>query len=385
MLRVGYAQIDISPGPDCGLLGFDFRPQQLPSGNAGVHDPLYARVFVFDDGGVPAVLVSLDLCILPNALARHLRNAVAEKLEIELERVIISCTHTHSGPLPELADAADDAECGDLCGGSQTEKVAAREYTHLLQAKLLDAVGAAAGLRYPVTMAVQEAPFGLGYNRRVMTPTGIRHCWNPGEQATLHPGPPTDPTLTVVALRQLAGPRSYLLFSIGVHGVGLGKTSRVVSADWPGLTCTILDALAPGTHAAFFSGAAGDTHPWVATQEDPAQLQPVAAAAASMVSLLAQSAQPVELPAEDTLRVATRTVKAGEIELDLSVWKIGPLYLVAAPVELFGALAVDLRRRLPGPVLLATVSNGWTGYWPTSSSISHSPSPGLQAQLALIS
>ena len=60
---------------------------------------------------------------------------------------------------------------------------------------------------------------------------------------------------------------------------------------------------------------------------------------------------------------ATTIVIRGH-ELDIAVWHVGDALVVAAPVELFGELAVDLRRRLERPVLLATLTNGWNGYWP---------------------
>ena len=61
MLRAGFARIDITPGTDCNLIGYEFRTTDLPPGNDGVHDPLSARVLVLDDGAAPAAVVSLDL------------------------------------------------------------------------------------------------------------------------------------------------------------------------------------------------------------------------------------------------------------------------------------------------------------------------------------
>lgn len=350
MLRAGFASADITPGPDCGLMGYEFRQQMLPPGNAGVHDPLFARALVLDAGDGPAALIGLDLAVLTNDVARRLRADVADTLGANADRVILACSHTHSGPFPQLP--AERA---------RPEQVA---YTETLSAALRDAVARAAGLLYPVTLGVQEAAFALGYNRRVPTPEGIKHCWGPQEFPDRTPGAMTDPACVVLALRRVGGPGELLLWSSGVHGVVLGKTSRVVSADWPGATCAMLDDLLPGRRSLFLAGAAGDTHPWIATQEDPARLATMARAASSFVDLLAQSTIPA--PGSDALRIATRTVDFGGGELDLSVWRLGPAWIIAAPVELFGALGHALRARLDAPMLLATVANGWTGYWPTA-------------------
>lgn len=47
------------------------------------------------------------------------------------------------------------------------------------------------------------------------------------------------------------------------------------------------------------------------------------------------------------------------------MWNLAGVQLAAAPVELFSELSVQLRQQVPGPLLVATNTNGWTGYWPT--------------------
>jgi hypothetical protein len=81
-----------------------------------------------------------------------------------------------------------------------------------------------------------------------------------------------------------------------------------------------------------------------------------------MVALLAQALR----PGHAELRTAARTVRIGKAELDLAVWRVGGCWIAAAPVELFSDLGLALRRRLSGPVIVATVADGWTGYWPTA-------------------
>ena len=362
MLKAGFARIDITPGRDCSLLGYEFRQQELPPGNAGVHDPLHARALVLaSDDGAPAVLVSCDLCILTVPMARLLRSAIAEAAHTTPDRVILATTHTHSGPFPNTAETAGHRGFLTTFAGDEARHPDA-EYTELLQQRLREAAASAAGLLVPVTVSVQQAPLGIAYDRRVMTPDGLRHCWNPQESPELQPGPAPDPTCVVLGLRQPGGPRQILLWSVAAHAVVLGKTSRVVSADWPGRACELLEGYIPGARSVFLQGASGDCHPWVATQEDPAQIEPVARAAASGVALLAEALRQADEPVR--LKTAVRTVTIGKAEMDLAAWAIGPAVLAAVPVELFGRPAMDLRRRTGRPLLLATCGNGWTGYWP---------------------
>jgi hypothetical protein len=359
MWRAGFASEDITPDRTVGLIGYEFRQQKLSQGNAGAHDPLLVRVLAVTDGRTTALLVTLDLGILEPLVARRLRGRVADHVGIPVSNVILACTHGHSGPLPCEPDALPVAPEAPIAFPKPDP-----DWSRRVERAILDAASCAKALTYPVSIGVREAPFGIAYNRRV--PTGrnrIGHCWNPQESPELNPAGTPDPAFVVAVLRQTNGPRRYLVLNAGAHGVALGKTSRVVSADWPGAACRLLDGDMPHTHSMFLAGACGDTHPWIATQEDPAMMERVGRAAASFAAVLAEAAAPAAGTA-DRLVIAGRTVTFGADDVDLTAWRLGRLTIVALPVELFASLGAALRRRIGGPVLLATCANGWHGYWP---------------------
>lgn len=358
MWRAGFASENITPSAGVDLIGYEFRQQKISSGNAGVHDPLFVRAMALHDGHSTAVLLSLDLAILETNVARHIRAKVAEHVEIPCANVILACTHTHSAPLACVPEATPVLSQSPI-GFPQPD----RDWSRSLEQRICDAAARATALTYPVTIGIREASFGIAYNRRVPGRRGkVGHCWNPQEYPGLNPGPSSDPACVVAVLRQTHGPRRFVILNVGAHGVSLGKTSRVVSADWPGAACRILDADGPHTHSLFLAGACGDTHPWIATQEDPAMMEKVGRAAASFAAVLAEATA----PAADGNRLvcASKTVKIGDDALDLTVWNVGGIALVALPVELFSSLGADLRRRAGMPMLLATCANGWHGYWP---------------------
>ena len=344
-LWAGHAVAEISPGPGFTPFGYDFRGERTTPGHAGVHDPLRCRVLVL--GGAAhsdqtLVLASFDLAVLPDDLVAAWRPLIAKHARTTPERVILAATHTHSAPFPDL-----------------TEKEGA--YLSKVRDAVMNAVARAEGLRFPVTPWFQAAPLGLGYDRRVKTPDGIKLNWNPQEYPDRPPQPALDPTCSLLEFRQANGPRRIVLWSHGAHPVVLGKTSAVMSADFPGRACDLIGEFLPETRAMFFMGASAHSHPWIATQENPARIEPVARAAASFVSLLSEGARPL---AAGPPRVARGTVKTGAGPLELSVVRLGELRLMAAPVELFEELALDLRRRAGGPVFLITLANGWHGYLP---------------------
>jgi len=338
-LRCGFGSSDITPHSSVPLMGYP-EPRGR-SGSDGVHLPLLARACVLKEGSRTAVLVGLDLCVLPNAACRRLRTEIAQSIDTDPASVLLSTSHTHSGPFP-----SDD-------------------YLQTVQPKIIDAVRRANDLCHPVTAWIQEAALGLGYNRRVLVDGTIRMCWNPQTSADHPPRPAPDPTCTLLQFRQVNGPRQVNVWSLGAHPVVFGKASRMISSDYPGAACTWLDANIPDGKSMFVLGAAGNVHPWMATQEDPRNVDRIGETAGGFVRTLAQATRPIPAIKDgENLVCRSKTVVIRGHELDIAVWHVGAAFVVAAPVELFGELAVDLRRRLERPVLLATLTNGWNGYWP---------------------
>jgi hypothetical protein len=361
-LLAGWAESPLPTERDESLLGYDFRQERLAPGNDGELDPLSARAIVLRQGQSGLALVALDHCVVSVAFARRLRAVVATATGLPESAAIVACTHTHSAPLahdPELAhDLAAALPHVDAAAGAPAE----RRVADRLLAATGEAAARAAGLLVPVEAAAAAAPCGLSYRRRVAQPDGgVRLCWNPEEQHDLSPEPGADPTLAVLHLRRAMSGRSCLLFSLGAHPVCLGKTSRVVSADWPGAARRAIAGHLPGCFPVFGLGACGDAHPWLATQDDPAALGLLGGAAGGLTAVLARAARPAP-----GLAVLSETVRIGRAELDLTAVAVGRATVLAAPVELFQPLAAELRRRVPGPLILLTNANGWTGYWPAA-------------------
>jgi len=359
-LRAGFAKAEITPDRSADLMGYGLAHRGR--GNDGVNDPLFVRACCLKANDQAAYLVSFDLCVLPTDVARKMREHLCKELAAPPENVLLAATHTHSGPYPSA------------------------EYFQSITPKVINACRRAEGLTFPVTAAVREAPLGIAYDRRVMTDDGVKMCFGPQEFDHRTPTTAADPTCTLLALTQANGPRRYLLWSLGAHPVTLGKTSRVISADYPGRACEMLAAEEANTHALFTLGACGHSQPWIATQENPAGVEKVARAAASFVSLLAEGVRPITFEKDQPLLICvTKAVSISKTELDLTVWRLGDTCVVGAPVELFGELAVDLRRRLGGPVLLATLAGGWELYCPTAEALkaggyeAGATRPGFQA------
>ena len=91
--RVGSFETDISPSLGTHLIG-----GMAPRPCVNIKDPTRAKAIVVDNGETQAALVTVDLCM---AQREHLDRAKArlqERTGIAPENVLISATHTHTGP-----------------------------------------------------------------------------------------------------------------------------------------------------------------------------------------------------------------------------------------------------------------------------------------------
>lgn len=98
-LRVGAARADITP-PAAML---PFHPMHEEHPYTAIHDSLYARAVVMDDGQRRAVLVEIDEVQVPDA--RAMISEVARKASTDPSAVIVCVSHTHSTLHPDGRDS----------------------------------------------------------------------------------------------------------------------------------------------------------------------------------------------------------------------------------------------------------------------------------------
>src|SRR3954469_16214393 len=75
-----------------------YSSRNKPSEGA-VHD-LWAKALVLEDpAGQKAALVTLDLCGIDRDLSIEIRDALKSRHGLGRDRVVLACSHTHSGPV----------------------------------------------------------------------------------------------------------------------------------------------------------------------------------------------------------------------------------------------------------------------------------------------
>ncbi len=92
-LYAGVCETNITPPPDVWIGG-----QETIRRCEGVHDDLYARALVLDNGHKRVALIVADLMAGSEEWARGVRQAVADALHTDAGAVMLHCTHTRSGP-----------------------------------------------------------------------------------------------------------------------------------------------------------------------------------------------------------------------------------------------------------------------------------------------
>jgi neutral ceramidase len=380
MLRAGAAQIDITPLPGIPLTGFLFRLG--PS--TGIHDRLYARSLVLDTGAQRAVIISCDLLALDGSFVTAVRQDIRAATGIPESSIMISCSHTHSGPATVFL-----RDCGEV------DPV----YLQVLRKNLLKVTQEAIS-------NLVKAQMGTG---RGQVSEGVHNRRQPGEQV--------DPELGVVAFRGEQGQMLAILINYACHPVCLDHTNRLISADYPGFLAGELHKRT-GAVVLFTNGAAGDINPQ--QMGDFSYAEAIGKALASetihVLAYLSYSDsvtfhfanQMLELPlnpassideltaliaqhqkmllqveadvdvlqskhhramlgwAETTLTGASQKNLPTSIPAELQVFCLGPLVLVGVPGEIFNALGMQIKKfDTERQVLVLSYTNNDIGYIPT--------------------
>src|SRR5262245_43707732 len=98
--RAGAARVDITPDLGILIVG-SFNPTPATH----VHDPLYARTLVLDDGATKIAFVVVDNVGVPKIVCDEAKRMIAEATGLPKSHVLISSTHSHSaGSARERSD-----------------------------------------------------------------------------------------------------------------------------------------------------------------------------------------------------------------------------------------------------------------------------------------
>ena len=211
MTRTGFASQIITPVRDFPLAGyFNKRP------NRGVYDDLYVKVLLVEQNGLMGGFVVYDLCGSSPAFFDALRSAAKEAGLDFADNLMVSCTHTHTGP--EIRRNIDEQKQAYI------DEIIVKTVTALKEA--------AANLRESTFEAASVNSNPYAYVRRFWMKNG-KVVTNPGKcnPDIVKPDGDYDRTVSAVAVKQ-EGRIAAILVNLANHGDTIG--GDFVSADWFG-------------------------------------------------------------------------------------------------------------------------------------------------------
>ena len=93
-LKIGAARVRITPPDGTPMAGY-----YSDRGSTTVHDDLYAKALVIEKDGAKIAIISCDLISVPAEIVSKVRSIVEKTLGIKSDNVMVSATHSHTGPV----------------------------------------------------------------------------------------------------------------------------------------------------------------------------------------------------------------------------------------------------------------------------------------------
>lgn len=386
VFQVGAAKVDITPSAD-----------SLPKGFYSIHDNLFCRSIVIDNGTTSAALIAVDRGMIRTEFYEKITQKIESELNIPAMNIFISPSHTHSAPW-----------------GAGSE----------LETAVFESVKQAKDKLQPARISYNTGLSYLNINRDVIDP--VTRLWSQGPN---YEGP-SDKTVAVIRFSDYSGNPIAVYYNYAMHANTMFM-SGAISSDFPGVASKYVeDYYDDNLVALFSSGAAGDQNPIsikpmtdVAKQKTDALLASgkakdlgeaimmagfggdgevkidpkVLARQAQMITSLGQILgeeilRVMQLPqrADSTLRIyasqetitcpgreRTNTGREGApgtyvdgdpVHIKLSLLRLGDIALAGVNAEVYNIIAQELKKESPlNNTIVVTITNGAanSGYIPS--------------------
>jgi hypothetical protein len=244
--QVSEARLAVADGAGGGSLRAGVGKSDITTSAEGVviHDPLYAKALVLDDGRTRLAIIAMDAVAIGgigdigDAFLPELRSRIERELGIPGGNVLVNASHTH----PPGRLLCDDAEQVDRTFGAVSRAVA--------------------------SMAPVKVGAGLGYEDRIQINRTLRlkngKAWTirhanpcPPDEEVAAVGP-IDPQIGVLRVDRTDGRPLAVVYNFACHPL-IGVPGGGVTANFPGFASGVIEEnLGDGAMALFLQGAGGD-------------------------------------------------------------------------------------------------------------------------------
>lgn len=362
-LKVGVAKVDTTPANLAGLTNL-WRKQF-----AGVHDHIYVRALVFDNGRSSAAIVAADLVEFGDTMP--LRERIAKEVGIPADHLILTASHDHSAPRGGEVSPGATAQVG----GSGTAA-----YSAWLYDKIVEAVKQAKASEQPARMGLATGKADVNTNRDEYFPD--KKEWGLG----IAYDRPSDKTVWVVKFETLSGDPIAVLFNYAVHSVVAGPENDQLTGDLAGAAERYVESHYKDKVVALFTiGPAGDQNPkFIGPGQQPEEAAPIYPAVDAQGLILGAEVVRVAVrikdmtetarigAAEKILTCATRprqpapgqsTQQATDLKIHLGLIEVNDIAFTSVSGEVVTNIYYHLRQASPlKNTMMITLANDRVGY-----------------------
>jgi len=217
-IQAGAAKVNITP-----------QVEDLPPHFLGIHDSIYSRALVIDNGITAGALISVEVGFLSDPSWKRITEQIEDQLEIPASHILLSVTHTHSVPF--------------RMGGDKLEQ------------QIFTSVKEARDRMQPARMGSGSGVSYINVNRNIIDPETRRWWEGPNYDG------PSDKTVSGVYFESLKGNPIAVYYNYAMHAVITGQLD-MISGDVPGASSRYIEESYDNQVVALWSlGGAGDQNP----------------------------------------------------------------------------------------------------------------------------
>lgn len=345
---IGFGKVNLTPSHPVATAGYGKRLGRL---YGSVHDSIYVRSMVIDNGIRRIAIVSADLLIIPPTVTALLEQQLPN-IDFTLENTYLGATHTHNS----IGNWARGIP--SILYGSYDDSI-----VHFIVDKIKTSIAMATKNMIPATIKMDSVALREGVYNRVIDDA------------------PVDPLIRFLEIDR--SDSSKLVFiSYTAHATCLFSRDMVLSADYPGKLLQILESRGYA-FAMFMAGAVGSHGPaapdpswscvnWMAEriaekiQTNPGGLREMKKASMEMyrVPLVLSRPQPKVLH-DWRLRPWLFDAAFGEYPTFISALRVGDIVFLSTPCDFSGEFNFEMdslaRRENIFPIV-TSFNGGYIGY-----------------------
>lgn len=348
--KVGWAKVNITPTAPTPMAGYGNRRGRLYT---SIHDSVYVRAMVIDNGFTQAAIVTGDLLLIPPTVTKILQTKLTKK-EIPFDNVFFGATHTHNS-----VGGWGTGISGLFFSGKYDPKVEEK-----IADAIFHAIVKAKAQMEPAKLTYMESKDTLDIKNRLV-----------GDEGSV------DPEIRSIGFVTESGKKA-ILSTYGAHSTVMQSKNMALSRDYPGV---LVDSLEKGRYnfAMYMAGAVGSMAPIEQGVDDFDEMknQAFGVQKALLASdTVAQSGQAVlqsltlPLPLREpsprltmdlVLRPWAFKKAFGEYPVFVKALRIGNIMMVGMPCDFSGELVagLDAYAKTQGLDLIVTSFNGgYIGY-----------------------